>query len=139
MCLEDRFLLALYKNGGSFKLTDIADNISITENAVLSIIHRIEVTYPEYLVIQNNGSGQLVAANNEKEKEVRNFLSGGGFTAINEQEFREYYKKELDQYTKLQNLKNTIKQHAWIKWAAGLGFSLGSGFALFKFLHAQKK
>ena len=139
MCLEDRFLLALYNNGSTFKLTDIADNISITENAVLSIIHRIEETKPEYLVLQNNGSGHLVAANNQKEKEVRDFLSNGGFTAINEQEFREYYKIELDQYNKLQLLKNTFKQHAWIKWAAGLGFSLGSGFALFKFLQAQKK
>lgn len=139
MCLEDRFLLALYNKGGTFKLTDIADNISITETAVLSIIHRIEVSYPDYLVIQNNGSGQLVTANNEKEKEVRNFLSGGGFTAINEQEFRAYYEKELDQYNKLQLLKNTIKNNAWIKWAAGLGFSLGSGFAIFKFLQAQKK
>jgi hypothetical protein len=127
MCLEDRFLFALYNQSGIVSVKTMADIIYLTENATLSIIHRIQTGFPHYLVLHDESAdGVFISPNVELQQEVRLFLADGGFTAINEQELREYYKAEMEQYTRLQKIKNAVEQYGWFKWIAGAFVSTGA-------------
>ena len=137
MCLEDRFLFALYNQPGFVSVKLLADDISITENALLSIINRINTGFPDYLLLQESlEGGAQVSPNAEFQQEVRLFLADGGFSAINEQELRDYYKMEMN---RLQKIKNALQEYRWIKWASGTLLTIGGGFGIFIFIKSLKK
>jgi hypothetical protein len=138
MCLEDRLLVALYKEAGLVPMTEMADRISITDTAALSIIHRIRKTYPEFIREEGDDSNLRIGANSAQEAEVASFLAGGGFTAINEEEFRQYYLTELESYNRFQRLKHNLQEKVWIRWATGLGFALGGGLLLARRLKSNR-
>ena len=137
MCLEDRLLVALYKEAELVPMSEMADRISITDTATLSIIHRISNTYPGFIREEGEGIDLRIGANRAKETEVASFLAGGGFTAINEEEFRQYYLTELESYNRFQRFKAKVKDKIWIRWATGLGFALGGGLLLAKRLKSR--
>ena len=140
MCLEDRFLITLYNQQHEISLKTMADAVSLTENALQSIIHRIQRGYPDYLIIQENGDHAIILSpNSDRQTDVRQFLAGGGFTAINEQEFREYYAHELEEYTRLEKLKHTLQRYRWIKWTAGLVLAIGAGIGVAALIKAKKR
>ena len=138
MCLEDRLLVALYKENDFVPMTELADRISITDTATLSIIHRIAGSYPHFIRQEGAYSALRIAPNREQESQVSSFLAEGGFTAINEEEFRQYYLTELESYNRFQRLKHAIKEKVWIRWATGLGFALGGGLVLARRLKSNK-
>jgi predicted small secreted protein len=141
MCLEDRLLQALYKEEGAVHLQDIADPIAITPNAALSIVHRIQKVYPQYLTIEAEGeeeSCRLVSRPSQAEQ-VQRFLDEGGFTKINEQEFLQYYEKEIireKRKARINQVKAKIRRE---KWAIGVGLVVGMGIILATYLHKQKQ
>ncbi len=137
MCLEDRLLVALYKEAGLVPMTEMADRVSITDTAALSIIHRIRKNNPDFIREEGEDSDLRIGANSAKEAEVAAFLAGGGFTAINEEEFRQYYLTELESYNRFQRLKHNLQEKAWIRWATGFGFALGGGLLLLKRLKSR--
>lgn len=140
MCLEDRFLITLYNQQAAISIKAMADAVSLTENALHSIIHRIQKGYPDYVIVQEEATDALVLSPNDTlEKQVRQFLSEGGFTAINEQEFREYYAREMEEYTRLQKLKRMLQQYRWVKWTAGVLLSFGIGIGMAALVKAKIK
>src|SRR6476661_4925421 len=140
MCLEDRFLITLYNQQNEISLNVMADAVSLTENALQSIIHRIKSGYPNYLIVREEATDAMVLSpNGSLEKEVRQFLSDGGFTAINEQEFQDYYATEMEEYTRLEKLKRMLQQYRWIKWTAGVLLSFGTGIGVAALVKAKKK
>ena len=131
MCLEDRFLFALYSQSDFVDLQLMANSLSITENALLSIMQRIRKGFPDYLLLkENDGKGVMLSPNPELQQEVRLFLAEGGFTAINEQELREYYEAEMKEHSRIEKIKHTLQQYHWMKWTAGFLFTIASGLGL---------
>jgi len=140
MCLEDRFLFALYNQPGFVPMQTMADAITITDNALLSIIHRIRTGYPDFLLLEGEPQiGMQLSPNEAMQKEVRMFLADGGFTAVNEQELREYYETEMAAYTRLQKIKNAVQRYGWIKWAAGTLVTIAAGIGVKALLGKIKK
>ena len=139
MCLEDQFLIALYNQPGFVTVTEMAAKLSITETALTSIIHRIKGAHAHFIIHDEMTDAALLSPNMPVQNEVRLFLADGGFTAINEQELRAYYRAEMERYLKLEQMREALKQHGWIKWAAGFGFLLGSGAVLMQFLKQRRK
>jgi len=140
MCLEDRFLITLYNQKVAIPIKAMADAVSLTENALHSIIHRIQRGYPDYLVVHEEATDAIVLSpNSALEKDVRQFLSEGGFTAINEQEFRDYYAREMEEYTRLQKLKRMLQQYRWVKWTAGVLLFVGVGIGVAALVKAKRK
>ena len=139
MCLEDRFLLALYDQPGYIPLRDLATRFSITETALLSVVHRIVKDYPEYLLQEGGEEALRISPNKEAESGLRAFIEGGGYTAINEEEFRRYYAEELSLYNRLQRLKENVSQLAWVKWTGIVGLSLAAGVGLTAYLRSERR
>ena len=132
MCLEDKFLVTLYNYQSPVVINEIANGLSITENALLSIIHRVSTHNPHFVTLhRENVNGKLHLAPNENaEPDVKIFLADGGFTAINEQELREYYETELAQQKGIERIKRIVQEYTWIKWAAGVVLTITGGFAI---------
>lgn len=139
MCLEDRFLLALYNQPGYTSLSDLAARVSLTETALLSIVHRITADHPEFILQQGSEEAIQVSPNKLMEAEVRAFVEEGGYTAINEEEFRRYYHEEWSLYTRLQNLREDMAHQAWVKWTGIVGLSLAAGLGLTAYLRSDKR
>lgn len=139
MCLEDRFLLALYAQPGYTSLKELAGRFSLTETALLSIVHRIVVDHPEFLLQEGGEEALRLSPNKEGEGAVRAFVESGGYTAINEEEFRRYYQEELSLYNRLQRLKENVSHLAWVKWTGIVGLSLAAGFGLTSYLRSAKR
>ena len=141
MCLEDRLLVALYNQQGPVPLSELSNAVFITHNAALSIVHRVAASFPHYIILENAETEHNVtlAANTDAVAEVKQFIDGGGFTAINEQEFLVYYKKEL-QREKLRAFFSKVKSAmTWKRWLAGTGITLASGMTLLAFMRTLKK
>lgn len=141
MCLEDRLLQALYKQEGPTSLQSLAAPISITPTAALSIAHRIKKTYPQYLVLTEDGGIDMciVAPVQAQVSKVAQFLDKGGFTKLNEQEFVLYYEKELKREKReafIRLYKAKMKRE---KWAIGIGSLVGLGIIFATYLYKQKK
>lgn len=131
MCLEDKFLFALYNQAGFVPGREMAEDIAITENALLSIVHRIAANYPDFIFLQNDHTNHfMLSPNKELQKEVRMFLAEGGFTIINEQELREYYDMEIQLQSKRERIYNRLKKFAMIKWVAGLSILAGAAVSV---------
>jgi len=95
---------------------------------------------PNYLIVREEATdAMLLSPNGFLEKEVRQFLSDGGFTAINEQEFRDYYATEMEEYTRLEKLKRMLQQYRWIKWTAGVLLSFSTRIGVAALVKAKKK
>ncbi len=140
MCLEDKFLVTLYNYQGPVIINEIADGLSITENALLSIVHRVTNQHPQFVTMQRgqtNGRLQL-SPNKNVEHEVKIFLADGGFTAINEQELREYYEAELAQQKGIEKIKRIVQEYTWIKWAVGVGLTIAGSFVIAAFAKSIK-
>ncbi len=139
MCLEDRVLLAVYDQPGYTPLPDLANRVSLTETAVLSILHRITADHPEFLLQQGDQTSLRLAPNKQTETAVKGFVENGGYTAINEEEFRKYFGEELSLYNRLQRFKENMAQKAWIKWTGVAGLGIAAGFGLVAYLRSRKK
>jgi hypothetical protein len=140
LCLEDRFLQALYNEKKSLSLQSLADHIFISVNAAHSILHRIQKETPQYIIVDALG-GQTdlwLAPKAEETNNVEAFLTEGGFTKINEDEFLRYYEKELKKQkwqSRLQNVKSNLHQKKWQLSAIAL---TGGGLLLATYLHFKK-
>ena len=131
MCLEDKFLIALYTYHGPAKISEIADYLSITDNALLSIINRVTTNHPQFVILQKGQGDKLsIAPDKSIEEEVMFFLEDGGFTAINEQELREYYQNEMEQLKGIEKIKQLVNEYAWIKWVTGVVFTIAGSFSI---------
>jgi hypothetical protein len=140
MCLEDRFLLALYNEIDIVPLNVIAHRTAITETAALSIISRIQTRFPDYVHITQTPIKEVsLSSDKNLQQEVRLFLTGGGFTAINEQELRDYYASEMAAYSRFQKLKERIQEYRWTKWIGSTLLTIGGGFGLVTLFRALKK
>lgn len=133
MCLEDRFLTALYGKTGFEPVSALANQLSLTETALVSIIHRIAETHPDYVRLQGEEPALQVSPNTEGAIAVQEFLAGGGFTAINEAEFLKYYHSELSLYTKFYDLKEQMTRQKWVRWAALTGLVAGFGIGVARY------
>lgn len=139
MCLEDRFLLALYDQPGYTSLRDLAARFSLTDTAALSIVHRIAGDHPEFLLQEGDEGALRISPNKETEAPARAFVESGGYTAINEEEFRRYYEEELSLYNRLQRLKENVSHLAWVKWTGIVGLSLAAGLGLTAYLRSERR
>lgn len=139
MCLEDRVLLALYDQPGYIPLPDLADRVSLTENALLSIVHRIAADRPDFLLQQGDETALMFSANTQTEAAVKTFVANGGYTAINEEEFRKYFTEELSLYNRLQRFKEDVAQKEWIKWTGIAALSIAAGIGVTAYLRSRKK
>src|SRR5688572_23532997 len=94
MCLEDIFLVQMYNQQEAVEVKKISETMGITVNALLSIMNRVMANHPEFIIVQRSSDNEYstVGLNESVKKEVKAFLSKGGFTAINEKEFKRYYK-----------------------------------------------
>jgi hypothetical protein len=141
MCLEDRLLLALYSQTGPVPLAQLSNSILITHNAGQSIVNRVCSSFPHYILVESKDGedGLLLAANREADGEVRRFLADGGFTAINEQEFREYYQKELKREKRRELWRKLTSGQTWWRWMAGTGLTVAGGFAITAWMKSIKR
>ncbi len=141
MCLEDRLLAALYQQQGPVPLTQLSLSISITPNAGLSIVKRIAASYPGYILTENGTAAEhlQLSANPKLAGEVAQFLAAGGFTAINEQEFLEYYQKELKREKWRAFINRLTSGQTWRRWLAGTGLTVAGGLGFLAWMKAQKK
>lgn len=141
MCLEDRLLKALYKEEGPVSLQSIAYPMSITATAALSIVHRIRSNYPEFIQLEEEGIIEdcyLIPSGAQMNK-VQEFINNGGFTKINEEEFLQYYEKELKREKRVALLrlyKAKIKRE---KWAIGISSLVGLGIIIATYIYKQKE
>lgn len=139
-CLEDRLLTSLYSQEMPVPLENLAHPISITTNAALSIVHRIQRSHPKFILVQEQGSGSpiMISANDAQAKKVKNFLQQGGYTRINEAEFVRYYKKELKkekQLARWEHFKTAFKNQ---QKAIGTALLVGSGLLVSVFVYREK-
>ena len=139
MCLEDRVLLALYNQPGYTPLPDIANRVSLTETAVLAIVHRISADHPGFLLQEGDETSLRISPNQQSKTEVNRFVESGGYTAINEEEFRKYFGEELSLYNRLQRFKEDMAEKAWIKWAGITMLSIAAGIGATVYLKSRKK
>jgi hypothetical protein len=132
MCLEDRLLVALYKEQGPVPLVELSNSIFITQNAGLSIVHRVSANFPHFILVEEEVAADslLLSPNPALSGEVKKFLAGGGFTAINEQEFRDYYKKEMKREKRRKFFSKITSGQTWKRWLAGTGLTIAGGVAL---------
>ena len=141
ICLEDRFLKALFTAKGPVRLEDLCAPIQITPAAALSIAHRIKRAYPEFLELEEGVSSKDCSLNPMalQAHNVQAFLDKGGFTQINEEEYLQYYEKELKK-EKLQAFvrayKATLKRE---KWAIGITALVSLGIVMATYLYKQKQ
>lgn len=133
MCLEDRFLTALYDQHGFIPVSNLSNQLSLTETALISIVHRVAETHPDFVRLQGEEPNLQVSPNVEGAIAVKEFLAEGGFTAINEAEFLKYYHSELSLYTKLQDLKESVVRLSWVRWAAMAGLLTGFGVGMARY------
>lgn len=140
MCLEDRFLTVLYGENGMQPLGELAAAISITPNAALSIVHRIAACYPQFMIMEVDGEGNLLLQADEKQRGVvTQFLADGGFTRINEEEFIQYYKKELRREKWRSFTRKVTPKATWMRWLTGTLIIAGSGLAIGSYILLQGK
>ena len=140
MCLEDRLLVALYNEQGPVPLVQLSNAISITHNAGLSIVHRVSASFPHYILIEEEEAADslLLSPNPALSGEVEQFLAKGGFTAINEQEFREYYEKEMKREKWRKLFRKITSGQIWKRWLAGTGLTIAGGVALATWARSHK-
>ena len=121
-------------------LVELSNAILITHNAGLSIVHRVSANFPQFILVEEEVAADslLLSPNPALTGEVQKFLANGGFTAINEQEFREYYKKEMKREKRRKFFKRLTSGQTWKRWLAGTGMTIAGGIALANWARSHK-
>ena len=140
MCLEDRFLNALFAANESVLLEDLCVPIQITPAAALSIAHRIKAYNPAFFNLDEGASPKdcSLIPETSQAQNVQLFLEKGGFTKINEEEYLWYYEKELKKEkwkAFMQAHKASLKRE---KWAIGISALVALGIVAATYLYKQK-
>ena len=125
--LEDALLKVLYTSESGMRSAMLAEELGISESAVFSIINRIKLSYPRFILITKGEEKRTTTlyAGKGMEHEVQLFLAQGGFTALNEQERKAFEQAEVREAIGLQLKKKRLKKQSFIAMAAGAMVTIG--------------
>jgi hypothetical protein len=145
MSLEDELLRALYACESAVASDELAYELGISENALCSIVNRIKMNHPHFIITETKGhqNNKLsLHPNKIIEGEVQLFLAEGGFTAINEKELMEYEQAllvmEAEKHQPGNRNANGHLLKKAVTWMAGMAVTAGAFFLSFKFNRKPK-
>jgi hypothetical protein len=78
---------------------DMAGRLNISETATCSILNTIKTNYPDFILLRKgDGNNRFILSSNAAVRSnVKRFLAEGGFTALNEREYRAYECGEIQE------------------------------------------
>ena len=125
--LEDALLRVLFAQQREVAGRVLAEWLGISENAVASIVNRIRMSHPHFIMItkEDEHGNPVFYLNKAVEREVGLFLTAGGFTALNEKERKEYERALIREIKQGKLGKRSIKEYRLKKALAGVTVIIG--------------